>query len=85
MPAKILSAPQPPFPSWAKKLDVASVVKLDAAIDAKGNLEQTKIVAGPRLLERAAEQAVQLWIFEPAKLDGKPAESHMVLTVEFQR
>jgi protein TonB len=85
IPAKILSAPQPSFPSWAKTLDVASVVKLDAVIDEKGNLGETRIVSGPRLLERAAQQAVQLWIFEPAQSDGKPAESHMVLTVEFQR
>jgi TonB family protein len=83
--AKIVSAPQPSFPSWAKKLDVGGVVKLDAVIDEKGNLAETKIVSGPRLLERAAEQAVQLWIFQPAELDGKPAASHMVLTVEFQR
>jgi TonB family protein len=85
IPAKILSAPQPGFPSWAKTLDVASVVRLDAVIDEKGNLGETKIVSGPRLLERAAEQAVQLWIFEPAQLDGKPTATHMVLTVEFQR
>ena len=85
IPAKILSAPQPPFPTWAKKLDVGSVVRLDAVIDEKGNLGQTKIVSGPRLLERAAQQAVQLWIFEPAQLGGKPAATHMVLTVEFQR
>jgi hypothetical protein len=85
VPAKIVSAPQPSFPSWAKTLDVASVVKLDAVIDEKGNLGETKIVSGPRLLERAAQQAVQLWIFEPAQSDGKPAESHMVLTIEFQR
>ena len=85
IPAKILSAPQPGLPSWAKTLDVASVVKLDAVIDEKGNLGETKIVAGPRLLERAAQQAVQLWIFQPAQSDGKPAASHMVLTVEFQR
>jgi protein TonB len=85
IPAKILSAPQPSFPSWAKTLDVASVVKLDAVIDEKGNLGETRIVSGPRLLERAAQQAVQLWIFEPALTDGKPAASHMVLTVEFQR
>jgi outer membrane biosynthesis protein TonB len=83
--AKILSAPQPPFPPWAKTLDVSSVVKLDAVIDEKGNLGEMKIVYGPRLLERAAQQAVQLWIFEPARLAGKSAESHMVLTVEFQR
>lgn len=85
LPAKIVAAPQPGFPSWAKKLDVGSVVRLDAVIDEKGNLGETRIVSGPRLLERAAEQAVQLWIFEPAQLNGKPAATHIILTVEFQR
>lgn len=85
IPAKIVEGSQPPLPPWAKNLDVATVVKLDAVIDEKGNLGETKIVSGPRLLERAAEQAVQLWIFEPAQAGGKPAASHMVLTVEFKR
>jgi outer membrane biosynthesis protein TonB len=85
IPAKIVSGPQPAFPSWAKTLDVGNVVRLDAVIDEKGNLGETKIVSGPRLLERSAQQAVQLWIFEPAHLGGKPAATHIILTVEFQR
>ncbi len=85
VPAKIVAQSQPPMPPWAKSLDVATVVKLDVVIDEKGNLGKTKIVSGPRLLERAAEQAVQLWIFEPAQWNGKPAATHMVVTVEFQR
>lgn len=84
-PAKIVAAPQPAIPSWAKTLDLSGVVRLDAVVDEKGNLGETRIVSGPRLLERAAEQAVQLWIFEPAQLNGKPAATHMILTVEFQR
>ncbi len=85
IPAKIIEGSQPPIPRWAKNLDVSTVVRLDAVIDEKGNLGATKIVFGPRLLERAAEQAVQLWIFEPAQTNGKPTASHMVLTVEFKR
>jgi hypothetical protein len=85
IPAKIVEGSQPPLPPWAKNLDVATVVKLDAVIDEKGNLGETKIVSGPRLLERAAQQAVQLWIFQPAQTDGKPTASHMELTVEFKR
>ncbi len=85
IPAKIVEGSQPPLPPWAKNLDVSTVVKLDAVIDEKGNLGATKIVAGPRLLKRAAEQAVQLWIFEPAQTNGKPTASHMLLTVEFKR
>jgi Gram-negative bacterial TonB protein C-terminal len=83
--AKIVAQSQPPFPPWAKNLDVAAVVKLDAVIDENGNLGMMKLVSGPRLLEHAAKDAVQLWIFEPAQTDGKPMASHMVLSVEFQR
>ena len=85
VPARILSQYQPPLPKWAKDLDLGGVVKLDAVIDDKGNLQQMKLVSGPRVLESSAEGAVGLWIFQPALKDGKPTTAHIVLTVEFQR
>jgi TonB family protein len=60
-------------------------VTLDATIDEKGNIAQTKVLSGPRQLQHAAEQAVGLWEFAPAESGGKPVSSHMTLTVEFQR
>jgi periplasmic protein TonB len=85
VPAKILSQYQPPLPPWAKHLDLGGVVKLDAVIDEKGNLQQVKLLSGPRVLESSAEGAVGLWIFQPALKGGKPTTAHIVLTVEFQR
>ena len=85
IPARIVSEIQPTFPSWAKELDVDGVVTLDAVIDEKGNVTQTKVLSGPRPLQHAAQQAIGLWIFEPARANGKPVATHMTLTVEFQR
>jgi hypothetical protein len=85
VPAKIVSQSLPSIPTWAKGLDTDVVVQLDALIDEKGNVAQTKPLSGPRELQRAAEQAVALWIFEPALSDGKPTATHMMLTVQFQR
>jgi len=85
VPAKIVSQSLPSIPSWATGLDTNAVVQLDALIDEKGNVAQTKPLSGPRALQRVAEQAVALWIFEPALSDGKPTATHMVLTVQFQR
>jgi hypothetical protein len=85
IPAKILSQAPPAIPSWAKKLDLDPVVRLDAVIDEKGNLKATKPLSGPRILQGEAARAVALWIFQPAMTDGKPTTTHMVLTVEFQR
>jgi hypothetical protein len=85
IPARIVSQSPAAIPPWAKGLDTDGVVKLDALIDEKGNLRETKPLSGPRLLQHAAERAVALWIFEPARTDGKPTAAHMVLTVQFQR
>jgi hypothetical protein len=85
IPAKIVSQSLPSIPSWATGLDTDAVVQLDAVIDEKGSVAQTKPLSGPRVLQRIAEQAVALWIFEPALSNGKPTATHMVLTVQFQR
>lgn len=85
IPARIVAQPPPAIPPWAKGLDTDGVVKLDALIDEKGNVRETKALSGPRLLQHEAERAVALWIFEPALTDGKPTATHVVLTVQFQR
>jgi TonB family protein len=85
VPVKVLSQPQPTLPSWAKGLDVGGVVTLDAVIDEEGNVAQTKVLSGPRVLQHAAEQAIGLWLFKPALSAGRPISTHIVLTVDFQQ
>jgi outer membrane biosynthesis protein TonB len=85
IPARIVAQSQPSIPPWAKGLELDEVVTLDAIIDEKGNVTETRLLSGPRVLQHAAEGAVALWIFEPAQADGKPTATHMVLTVQFQR
>ena len=85
IPAKILSQSLPSIPPWAKGLDVDGIVQLDALIDENGNVAEVKPMSGPRLLQRSAERAVALRIFQPGLSDGKPTATHMVLTVQFQR
>lgn len=85
IPPQIVSQPQPTFPSWANDIDMDSEVLLEASIDEKGQITHTRVLSGPRALQREAQKAVALWIFEPALENGKPVATHMVLTVEFQR
>jgi Gram-negative bacterial TonB protein C-terminal len=84
VPAKILSQSQPGIPSWAQGIDTDGIVQLDALIDEKGNVKETKPLSGPRALQKEAERVVALWVFEPAMAGGKPTATHMVLTVQFQ-
>jgi TonB family protein len=85
VPPRIVSQSQPSIPLWAKDLDVDGVVELDASIDEKGNVTETKVLSGPRVLQHAAQDAVALWIFAPGLSEGKPTATHLVLTVQFQR
>jgi TonB-like protein len=84
-PARIVLQAAPAIPRWAKGLDVDQVVTLDALIDEKGNLVETKPISGPRVLQPEAQRAVALWVFEPAITAGKPTSSRIVLTVQFQK
>jgi TonB family protein len=85
-PPQIVSGPQPTYPTWAEGIDADPVVLLEATIDENGKLTHTRVLSGPRALQREAQKAVALWIFDPAtKPDGTPVATHMVLTVEFQR
>jgi periplasmic protein TonB len=82
-PAVVLSQPQPTLPPWAVDVQLDGVVTLDVVIDEKGNVEETRVLSGPRALQREAERAIGLWVFEPARTDGKAIPSHLTLSVEF--
>ena len=82
-PAIVLSQPQPTLPPWAVGVEIDGVVTIDALIDEKGNVAETRVLSGPRALQREAERALGLWVFEPARMDGKAIPSHLTLSVQF--
>jgi protein TonB len=83
-PAQLLKSVPPVYPSNAKTQRVAGDVKIDALIDAAGNVSTTKILSGPVLLHQAAIVAVKQWKYQPAQLDGKPTAMHLTVTVQFR-
>lgn len=83
IPARVLSQPQPTLPPWAVDMEVDGVVTMDVTIDENGNVAETKVLSGPRGLQREAERALSLWEFIPAKSDGKPMPWHLTISVDF--
>ncbi len=59
------------------------VVTMDVTINEKGNVAGTKVLSGPRALQREAERALGLWQFAPGQSGGKPTSSHLTLSVQF--
>jgi protein TonB len=43
-----------------------------------------KVVSGPAMLQQAAMDALHLWKYQPATLDGKAVPIHLTVTIQFR-
>jgi periplasmic protein TonB len=84
IPAKLLKSVPPIYPPTARSQRIAGDVKIDALVDASGNVSTMKVIAGPPLLHQAAMMALKQWKYEPAKLDGNATAMHLTVTVQFR-
>ncbi len=82
--ARLLKSVPPIYPATARSEHISGVVKIDALIDATGNVSTVKIISGPGLLHQAALEAVKQWKYEPAQLDGKATAVHLTVSVQFR-
>jgi protein TonB len=82
--AQLLTSTRPIYPAFAKTQRVSGDVKIDALIDANGRVTTMKIVSGPAMLHQAAMDALHLWKYQPATLDGKPVPIHLTVTIQFR-
>jgi len=82
--AQLLTSTRPIYPAFAKTQRVSGDVKIDALIDAAGRVTTMKVVSGPAMLHQAAMDALHLWKYQPATLDGKPVPIHLAVTIQFR-
>jgi TonB family protein len=83
-PAQLLKSVPPVYPTMAKTQHISGSVKIDALIDASGNVSSVAVISGPAMLHQAALTAVKQWRYQPAELDGKPTSMHLTVTVQFR-
>jgi TonB family protein len=83
-PPHLLKSFAPIYPSLARTQRVSGDVKVDALIDATGQVETVKVLTGPLLLQRAAVEAVKQWKYTPGVLDGKPTAMHITVVLQFR-
>jgi protein TonB len=62
---------------------VQGVVRLSATIDREGRLRDIRVITGHPLLNRAAIEAVENWIYRPGRLNGEPIETNTQIDVNF--
>lgn len=82
--AQLVTSTRPTYPAFAKTQRVSGDVKIDALIDTTGRVTTMKVVSGPAMLHQAAMDALHLWKYQPATLDGKPVPIHLTVTIQFR-
>lgn len=76
---------EPVYPAEAKASRVEGRVFLEIVIDTDGSVVEARVVRSvDRSFDAEAERTVLRWGFEPTRLDGKPVELIMTVTVAFK-
>ncbi len=82
-PGSALKKVAPSYPAEAKAAGVSGKVEVQVTISEKGRVIEAIAISGPELLREAAEQAAKQWIFEPAKVNRRPAKAQGILAFNF--
>jgi periplasmic protein TonB len=82
-PVKTFSV-EPVYPEIARAARKEGVVILEVVIATNGAVESVRVLRGVPMLDQAAVAAVQLWRFEPARLNGQAVPVVMTVTINFQ-
>lgn len=64
LPRKVKSRISPVYPSLARQMNIAGVVKVQITIAPNGTVKTMKVIGGHPLLANAALDAVKKWRFE---------------------
>jgi protein TonB len=59
-------------------------VELQATISKSGTIENLRVISGSPMLQQAALDAVQQWIYRPYLLNGQPVEVETTVNVVFR-
>jgi TonB family protein len=82
-PPKLLKSVSPVYPEKPRKEGIEGTVILEATADAKGLVENVKVVRSVPALDQAAIDAVKQWVYEPMLIDGKARPVVFTVTVRF--
>jgi protein TonB len=75
---------EPIYPEPARRARVEGVVIIECTIDPKGRIANAHVLRGHPLLDGAALDAVQQWVYRPSLLNGAPVSVVMTVTVNFK-
>ena len=83
-PAKLIAGSSPVYPATAQESVASESVEVSFRISPEGKVYNVKWLTGPPSLAQAAMEAVESWLYEPARLNGAPIDSQGNAAVDFK-
>jgi len=83
-PAIVLERVEPRYSTFASARHLQGTVRIRAIIGTDGSPRGLARVSGDSTLAQIAMDAISLWRYQPAMLDGQPVESEVIIPVNFQ-
>jgi periplasmic protein TonB len=82
-PPRIVRQTRPRYPPDAFIQKLQGTVVLEIVIDASGHVSRTRVVQSIPLLDAAAREAADQWLFRPALKRGRPVAAIALAPVHF--
>lgn len=83
MQKQIVNKVSPVYPEDAKKAQITGKVQLEAVIGKAGEVENLKVISGPKELQASALDAVRQWTYKPLLLNGAPVEVKTTIDITY--
>jgi TonB family protein len=83
MEANLISKVNPKYPQEAKEAGIQGTVVLDAVVGKTGDVENLKVVSGPKELQQSSLDAVRQWKYKPYEWKGAPIEVKTTISVVY--
>ncbi len=84
VPARVVRSVPPQYPPFAKQKGATGTVVVQAKVAKNGSLTDLKFLSGPPIFRQAALDAVKLWQYKPATLNGQVFEQEVDIKLEFR-
>lgn len=83
-PLSIIKRVAPIYPAVARQRLLSATVVVEATVDETGKVKTVKFISGSPIFRDAAFDAVKQWVYQPAKLNGKPIEQNTTIQLSFR-
>ena len=83
-PLQLMKGATPAYPAIAKARNITGTVVIQGTVGKDGKVSSLQFVSGPPIFKDAAFEAVRLYQFKPAKLNGQPIEQVTQIRLNFR-